>query len=150
MAITDLQNRPGATRLKHDGALSIDFSIADFPSSGSGSDTAPLVAIPARSLITYARLINHTAWNGTAPEIVIGSSSDDNSILTTTQFTPTTGVKECNSGIDTGDSPLLLIAKLTFTAKPTAGESVFVIHFTEYGRDAGSPSMAYVAQVASS
>ena len=149
MATLNNQNKPGNRRLKHNGALSATISHSDFPATTSGQDDVAVFAVPANSIITYVRVINKTAWNGTTPELIVGTSSDDDSILTTTQFTPTTGVKSANSGIDTGGSDMLLLAKLTWGAsKPTAGETVLVVEFTEYGKNAGAPSAANVAEVA--
>ena len=148
MATLNHQNNPGNRRLKHDGSLTATITPSDFPATTSGQDDVVVFAVPANSLITYARLINTTAWNGTTPELIVGNSSNDDEIVTTTQFTPTAGVKSANSGIDTGAAPYSVTAKLTWGAsKPTAGESVLVVEYVEYGKNAGSPSNANVAEV---
>ena len=156
MATLNHQNDVGNTRLKHDGSLTAKITPDMFPASaadGSGDDTAVVFAVPNGSVITSVRVVNVTAWNGTGTEVLVGTKSDDDAFVTAGNFSMTTGVK-VGSGTgdyDTGDANLPIHVKLNWTNgannKPTAGESYLVVQYVEYGKDAGSPSMAQVHQV---
>ena len=147
MAALDHQNNPGNRRLKHNGALTARITPADFPSTTSGQDTVVVFAIPKGSVTTDVRVINTTAWNGTGAELIVGTSTDDDALVTAANFTATAGVKTGTGVLDSGSSDTAIHAKLSWTAKPTQGESYLVVNFTEYGKNAGAPSSANVAEV---
>ena len=147
MANHNTQRSRGNTLIKQVGALSAEITADMFTTTTSGDDNVIPFAVPANAIITNVRASVKTAFTGTTPEVKVGSSSDDDALLTTTQFTPTVGVKSGNSNIDTGNAIYPVYVNMTWGAsKPTAGRLVLVVEYALYGAQDGGSSLGNVKE----
>ena len=153
MANLNRQNDEGNRRLKDVKVLTATISHDMFPSTTSGEDSVVPFAVPKNSIVLAVNMRVKTAFTGTTPEIIVGTSADDNAFITTTNFTPTAGYKVGSGtgiGLDTADSDLAVLAEMTWGAsKPGAGEAVLVVQYVTYGpaKTAGAPYQSLVDEV---
>ena len=151
MATLDHQNDQGNRRIRSQQSLAAVVTAAMFTSSTSGEDSVAIFAVPKNSIITRCVAVNTTAWSGTTPELIVGTSSDDDGFVTASNFTPTVGSKNGSGALinaTTGANDLLILAEATWGAsKPTAGETVVIVSYIEFGVNAGAPNMGQVAEV---
>ena len=150
MATLDLQGRAGHQRIHAVQSAVGRVGVADFPSTTSAQDSNVLFAIPKNSIITAVELVVTTAFNGTGAELTVGTSSDPDGFVTTTNFTPGVGTKSGSGSLlnaTTGAADLPIHATLAWTAKPTAGEATLVVQYIEHSERAGSPNLGQLARV---
>ena len=149
MANLDHQNDPGNRRIKQNAALTATISYDQFPSTTSGQDSVVPFAVPRNSIVTSVIAVVSTAFSGTTPEVIVGTSSDDDGFVTAANFTPTVGSKVGSGALlnaTTGSNDLPILVEMTWGAsKPAAGELTLIVQYVTYGKYAGDPSQAQVA-----
>ena len=152
MATLNSQERAGHRRI-HAVQAAVGFvAVADFPSTTSAEDTRLLFAVPKNSIITSAKVVVTTMFDGTTPELEVGTSSDDDGFVTTTNFTPSVGTKVGSGTLlnaTTGAADLAIHAKLNWgSSKPTAGNAVVILEYIEFDERAGNPNLGQLRRVA--
>lgn len=113
---------------------------SDFSSSG---DVVKLIDIPANSIVTFVMVVVKTAFNGTAPVLTVGDSSDADGYLASGEIEEASVMGSPSDAADVAAAYAVKAARpvytaadhiqvtLTYTAAPTAGEAWVIAEILE-------------------